>query len=99
MIRSATEAEVRTLTSEFVNSDYCGAEYADWPIERRLDRFLRRRGLLGHPRHGDMCRVILERLMTHGHGGSYAAAGRVALSRGTCDLEASTKVDIPVNRC
>jgi hypothetical protein len=73
MIKPATEAEVRTLTTEFVNSGYRGAEYADWPIERRLDRFLRGRGFSGHADHGDMCRIILERIMTHGHGGSYAA--------------------------
>lgn len=64
MTGRASEAEVRTLAAEFVNSGYRGAEFADWPIERRLDRFLRHRGVTRHA-DGDMCRLILERLMTH----------------------------------
>jgi hypothetical protein len=67
MMRTATDAEVHTLMTEFINSGYRGAEYANWPIERRLDRFLRRRGLTRHADDGDICKVILERLMTHRH--------------------------------
>ncbi|MGB8405488.1 MAG: hypothetical protein WCE30_15605 [Mycobacterium sp.] len=76
MIGNPTEAEVHSLTTEFVNSGYRGAEYANWPIERRLERFLHRRGMARHADNGDLCKVILERLMTHrhhGHGGSQAA--------------------------
>lgn len=71
MTPRTSDVEVRALTTEFVNSGYRGAEYADWPIERRLERFLRGRGFSGHAGHGDMCRSILERIMTHGHRGGY----------------------------
>jgi hypothetical protein len=32
-----TDSDVHALTWEFVNSGYRGDEYANWPIERRLD--------------------------------------------------------------
>jgi hypothetical protein len=76
MSRRPSEPDIHALTTEFVNSGYRGAEYANWPIERRLERFLRRRGLDRHADDGDICAVILERLMAHrqhGHGESAAA--------------------------
>jgi hypothetical protein len=58
-----TDSDVHALTWEFVNSGYRGDEYANWPIERRLDRFLRRRGLSRHADNGDICNIILDRIM------------------------------------
>ena len=58
-----TDSDVHALTWEFVNSGYRGDQYANWPIERRLDRFLRRRGLSRHADNGDICNIILDRIM------------------------------------
>jgi hypothetical protein len=69
-----TDSDVHALTWEFVNSGYRGDEYAHWPIDRRLDGFLRRRGLSRHADNGDICNVIIDRVMTcisdTGRGGS-----------------------------
>lgn len=74
-----TDADVHALTWEFVNSGYRGDEYANLPIDRRLDRFLRRRGLSRHADNGDICNVIIDRVMTHigvmGRGGSSTPSG------------------------
>ena len=60
-----TDADVHALTWEFVNSGYRGDEYANLPIERRLDGFLRRRGLSRHADNGDICNVLIDRVMTY----------------------------------
>ena len=74
-----TDPDVHALTWEFVNSGYRGDEYANWPIERRLDGFLRRRGLSRHADNGDICNVIIDRVMTYisvtRPGGSAASSG------------------------
>jgi hypothetical protein len=74
-----TDADVHALTWEFVNSGYRGEEYANLPIERRLDGFLRRRGLSRHADNGDICNVIIDRVMTYisvtGRGGGSASSG------------------------
>ena len=74
-----TDSDVHALTWEFVNSGYRGDQYANWPIERRLDRFLRRRGLSRHADNGDICNVIIDRAMTYisvtGRGGGSASSG------------------------
>jgi hypothetical protein len=62
---TVTDSEVYALTWAFVNSGYRGDEYANWPIERRLEGFLRRRGLSRHADNGDICNIILDRIMTH----------------------------------
>jgi hypothetical protein len=73
-----TDSDVHALTWEFLNSGYGGDEYAHWPLERRLHGFLRRRGLARHADNGDICNVILDRVMTFisitGRGGSTASA-------------------------
>jgi hypothetical protein len=58
-----TDSDVHALTWEFVNSGYRGDQYANWPIERRLDGFLRRRGLSRHADNGDICNIILDHIM------------------------------------
>jgi hypothetical protein len=62
---SVTDTDVHALTWEFVNSGYRGDEYANWPIDRRLDGFLRRRGLSRHADNGDTCNVIIDLVMTY----------------------------------
>ena len=74
-----TDSDVHALIREFVDSGYRGNEYANWPIERRLDGFLRRRGLSRHADNGDICNVIIDRVMTYisaaGRDGSTASSG------------------------
>jgi len=63
VLAAVTDSDVHALAGEFMNSGYRGHEYANWPIERRLDGFLRRRGLSRHADDGDVCNVIIDRIM------------------------------------
>jgi len=60
---AVTDSDAHALAGEFLNSGYRGQEYANWPIERRLEGFLRRRGLSRHANDGDVCNVIINRIM------------------------------------
>lgn len=60
-----TDSDVDGLASEFLRSRYMGATYADWAPDRRLDTFLRRRGLPRVADDGDLSNVVLERIMAH----------------------------------
>jgi hypothetical protein len=51
---------------QFLHSDYDGAIHANWPLERRLEGFLRNRGLARLADDGDVCTEILDRIMTFG---------------------------------
>ena len=57
-----------------MNSGYRGQEYANWPIERRLDGYLRHRGLSRHANDGDVCNVIIDRVMARVSGTARAAS-------------------------
>ena len=69
-----TDSDVHALVGEFLNSGYRGQEYANWPIERRLDGFLRRRGLSRHAIDGDVCNVIIDHIMARVSGTGRAAS-------------------------
>jgi hypothetical protein len=71
---AVTESDVHVLVGEFLNSGYRGQEYANWPIERRLDRFLRRRGLARHAYDGDVCNVLIDHIMARVSGTGRAAS-------------------------
>ena len=60
-----TDSDVHSLTQEFLTSGYGGDEYAHWPLERRLHGFLRRRGLKRHADNGDICNLMIDRIMAH----------------------------------
>lgn len=60
-----TDSDVDALASEFVRSHYLGPIYADWSPDRRLDSFLRRRGLARVADDGDLSTVVLNRVMAH----------------------------------
>lgn len=68
-----TESELDALADEFLDSHYLGATYAGWAPDRRLDTFLRRRGLARVADNGDLSHTVLERIM--------ALAGRASLTR------------------
>lgn len=68
-----TDSDVDDLASEFLGSHYLGPTYADWSPDRRLDSFLRRRGLARVADDGDLSSTVLHRIMAH--------AGRASHSR------------------
>lgn len=58
-----TDSDVDALASDFLESRYLGPIYADWSPDRRLDTFLRRRGLSRVADDGDLSHTVLERAM------------------------------------
>lgn len=58
-----TDLDADTLASEFLQSHYMGPIYADWSSDRRLDTFLRRRGLSRVADDGDLSNFVLDRIM------------------------------------
>jgi hypothetical protein len=58
-----TDSDVDALAREFVGSRYLGPIYADWSPDRRLDTFLRRRGLPRVADDGDLSTMVLDRIM------------------------------------
>jgi hypothetical protein len=60
-----TDSAVDALAWQFLNSAYADDTYADWPLDRRLDGFLRRQGLFRIAEDGDAYRLVLNRVMAH----------------------------------
>jgi hypothetical protein len=58
-----TGSDADALASEFLQSHYMGPIYADWSPDRRLDTFLRRRGLARVADDGDLSNFVLDRIM------------------------------------
>ncbi len=70
-----TDSDVDALASEFLQSRYLGPIYADWSPDRRLDTFLRRRGLSRVADDGDLSNAVLERIMAYVGRSSQRARG------------------------
>lgn len=60
-----TDSDVDALAWQFMNSTYAENTYADWPLDRRLDGFLRRRGLSRIAEDGDAYDLVLNRVMAY----------------------------------
>jgi hypothetical protein len=58
-----TDSDVDALASAFLESRYIGPIYAGWSPDRRLDTFLRRRGLGHVADDGDLANTVFERIM------------------------------------
>ncbi len=58
-----TDTDLDALAREFLLSRYLGPIYADWSPDRRLDTFLRRRGLSRVADDGDLSTIVLDRIM------------------------------------
>jgi hypothetical protein len=69
-----TESDLEALASEFLQSRYIDSIYADWSPDRRLDTFLRRRGLSHVADDGDLSNIVLECVMAHVGRGSAPSA-------------------------
>ena len=59
-----TDSDVDALAREFLRSSYLGPTYAGWSPDRRLDVFLRRKGLSRVADDGDLSNIVLDRIMT-----------------------------------
>ena len=62
---SLTDSDVDALAWQFLHSPYADQTYADWPLDRRLDGFLRREGLARLVEDGDTYDLILDRVMAY----------------------------------
>jgi len=62
---SPTNSDVDALAWQFLSSAYADAKYADWPLDRRIDGFLRSRGLSRLAEDGDAQDLILNRVMAY----------------------------------
>jgi hypothetical protein len=60
-----TDSDVDALAWHFMNSAYADDTYAGWPLDRRLDGFLRHRGLSRVAEDGDAYRLVLNRVMAY----------------------------------
>lgn len=58
-----TDSDVDALAWQFTNSAYADNVYADWPLDRRLEGFLRHRGLFSIAEDGDAFGLLLDRVM------------------------------------
>lgn len=67
-----TDSDLDALATDFLQSHYLGSIYADWSPDRRLDMFLRRRGLARVANDGDLSHHVLERIMARAGGASLA---------------------------
>ena len=59
------EPDFDGLAWQFLHSDYAGAMYVQWPLDRRLEGFLHYRGLTRVADDGDLYNMVLDRVMTH----------------------------------
>jgi hypothetical protein len=59
------DGDVDALAWQFLHSPYADQTYADWPLDRRLDGFLRREGLARLVEDGDTYDLILDRVMAY----------------------------------
>jgi len=58
-----TDPDVDVLAYHFLHSDYAADAYINWPLERRIEGFLRNRGMARIADDGDMCQILLDRVM------------------------------------
>ena len=73
------DTDVDGLARQFLDSPYGSDEYANWPLDRRLEGFLQHRDLGHLADNGDIFTIICDRVMTsiscqHLHGGDSGKA-------------------------
>ena len=61
---SLSDSDIDALATEFLNSEQAGKAYARAPFDRRLEVYLRRRGLARLADDGDLYRIFADRVLT-----------------------------------
>jgi hypothetical protein len=59
-----TGPDVDVLAHQFLDSDYATDAYINWSLERRLEGFLRNRGMARVADDGDTCHILVDRVMS-----------------------------------
>ena len=59
------DAELGAIAWGFLGSTYASRHFTEWPIDRRLDAYLRREGLRGVADDGTVFAALLDRVMTN----------------------------------
>jgi hypothetical protein len=59
-----TGPDVDVLAHQFLDSDYAADAYINWSLERRLEGFLRNRGMARVADDGDTCHILVDRVMS-----------------------------------
>jgi hypothetical protein len=59
------ETQLEAVAWDFLNSEFTAKAYSIWPIDRRVDAYLRRRGLDNLVNDGAACDALIERVMAN----------------------------------
>lgn len=62
---SLTDSDVDAIAYDFLHSQYVDGTYSSWPLDRRLETFLRRSGLGRVADDGDLHGLLLDRAMAY----------------------------------
>lgn len=62
---AASDIKIDTIAWQFLCSRYTGREYWDWPLERRIDAYLRHIGHADLLRDGAAYGTLLDRVMAN----------------------------------
>jgi len=57
--------ELDAVAWRFLGSEFVGQDYVEWPIERRVDAYLRHQGLVDIANDGSVCDELLDRVMAN----------------------------------
>ena len=60
-----TKRKLDTIAWKFLESEFTGQAYADWPIDRRVDAYLWHRGLIDIVNDGGAYNTLLDRVMAN----------------------------------
>jgi hypothetical protein len=60
-----TDGDIDALAREFVNSTDPAHAYPGWSIDRRIEAFLRHRDLAAVANNGDLCNILVNRILTY----------------------------------
>lgn len=62
---SLMDKELESISWDFLKSAFTGPIYADWPIDRRVEVYLRHHGLTAVADDGSAFSALLERVMAN----------------------------------
>lgn len=65
MTRAVAEGELDTIAWQFLCSPYTGRHYWDWPLDRRIDAYLRRLSRTDILRDGGAYDTLMGRVMAN----------------------------------